>query len=190
MKNKLIALLLPFLLTACAQMSVSEYSQKERVALVIIGMSGNTPWSELTSTDKNIHRYEFPEVQADDVVLMPVSVGTRFQLLEMSHQHAKGSISHEFKGSPMLNIYKDKIYYYGVIQSFVSDNKQLRTRIVTQVDQSVIDRARQKYPEIFKRKPDVQFKNDDLSEDLMTRKEVNWENTSASKYYKSKQRAP
>jgi len=189
MNVRFVVIFLPLLLVACAQKSIIEYSQQDRVALVIVGLSGNTSWSELTSTDYHIHTYKYPDNKPEDVVLMPVSVGTRFQILEISQQTEKRDISYEFKRSPMLNIYQDKIYYYGVIQSYVDENNRLRTRIVTDADQAVIDRAKLKYPDIFQRKPDIQFRNDDLTEDLLHRKEVNWENTAYSKYLKSKKQS-
>jgi len=64
----LLSLLVVF--SACGQTSIKEYSQQERVALVIIGFKGNTAWTEITSTDGPIHSYEFPDIKAEDVVLM------------------------------------------------------------------------------------------------------------------------
>jgi len=92
----------------------------------------------------------------------------------------------------MLNIYKDKIYFYGMVHSFVNDATHLRLKIDTAIDQALIEQAKQKYPEIFNRKPDVQFKNDDLTADMLQRKEIDYENTSRAKYLKSlnKQRQP
>ena len=187
MKIKLIAILLPMLLAACAQKSIIEYSQQDRVAMVIIGLSGNTSWSEITSTDYNIHSYKYPDIKANDVILMPVSVGTRFQILEMSQQSGSKNISRQFKSAPKLNIYKDQIYYYGVVQSYITDQNQLRTRIITNVDNSVIERAKQKYPEVFQRKPDIQFHRDELQEGLRSLKERDWEDSAMAKYLKSKQ---
>ena len=88
----------------------------------------------------------------------------------------------------MLNIYKPKIYYYGVIHSYVNDNRQLRTKIKADIDPAVIEAARQKYPEVFKRKPDVQFRNDDLAIGLKSLKKFNYggsEQGSMAKFGKS-----
>jgi len=185
MRQRILLVLTLLLPSACAQQSIIDYSQQDRVALVIIGLKGNTPWSEITSTDYRIHRYTYADNQANDVVLMPVTVGTRFQILELSHASKSLDISHEFQNSPMLNIYKDKIYYYGVVQSFVDENKIMRARIDSNVDQAVIEQAKQKYPDIFKRKPDIQFFTDELTPDLLQRKEINPEDTAYGKYLKS-----
>lgn len=186
-----VSLFFTLFISGCAQTSIKDYSQQENVALVIIGFKGNIAWNTVTSTDVPIHSYEFPNSKVEDVVLMPVTVGTRFQILELAHEK-KGNKDQDYSfkliRTPMLNIYKDKIYYYGVVHSFVSDEQHSRSKIVTDIDQSIIEQTKRKYPDIFARKPDIQFKNDDLTADMLERKEIDYENTSRAKYLKSLQK--
>ena len=77
------AVFLPLFLAACAQTSLIDYTEQERVGFVIIGLSGNTPWTEMTSTDYKVHTYEYENLKNKDVILMPVSVGTRFQITDV-----------------------------------------------------------------------------------------------------------
>lgn len=160
-----VLLLLSLLLVGCGQTSIIDHASEDRTALVIIGLSGNISWQTIETNDHHFHRYEYPDIKPKDVVLLPVTVGTRLEIKKLLHQSRKGEIDFTFPRSPRLKIYRNHIYYFGIIESF-SDGNNVRARIRADIDQAVIEMAKAKYPDVFRNKPPVQFRQDDLDSSM------------------------
>ena len=135
--------------------------EEPNTALVIIGLSGNISWQTLWGNDYHIRSFNIPDVKSTDVVLMPVTVGTRFRITDVEHNSKKRELSFKFKQAPSLRINRKGVYYYGVIESQPINSTNVRSRIVTRVDQTMIARAKEKYPDVFKENQNIIFRSDD-----------------------------
>lgn len=161
MRNLIAAVALLLILLACAQVTVQEGLQDPTTALVIIGFTGEVNWHTVWSNDHHMRKFKYPDLAVNDVVLLPVTVGTRFQVTELEHHSAQQDFVFTFKKAPTTKINRKSIYYYGVIESQLTGPASVRARIGTQVDQALIDRAKQKYPYVFANDPEIRLPAND-----------------------------
>lgn len=162
MKRIIFLVVLPSLLLACSQKPIKDHMQEPKSALIIIGLAGTVNWQTLWSNDYRMRSYEYPNVQINDVVIMPTTVGTRFRITELGHKSSKNKLSFDLKRSPFLRVNRKGVYYYGVIETRSFGAHNVKSRVNTRIDNSVIALAKQKYPEVFKDNPEIIFRSEDL----------------------------